>query len=70
MAEVFQDWGRRVFGPNKPILVVVTDLTVDAFDLLFVTLLELPRRMRLRVISPNHRSTGFSQEELVGVKRR
>jgi len=34
------------------------------------TLLKLPRRIRLRVISPNHRSTKLSQEELVGVKCR
>lgn len=34
------------------------------------TLWKLPRRMRLRVISANHRSTRFSQEELVGVKCR
>jgi hypothetical protein len=32
------------------------------------TLLNTPRRIRLRVISPNHRSTRLSQEEEVGVK--
>jgi len=33
------------------------------------TLRKTPRRMRLRVISPNHLSTRFNQDELVGVKR-
>jgi hypothetical protein len=34
------------------------------------TLWKFPRRMRLRAISANHRSTRFSYEELVGVKCR
>ena len=32
------------------------------------TLRKTPRRMRFRVISPNHLSTRFNQDEPVGVK--
>jgi hypothetical protein len=68
MADLFQDvFG--LFGPNKWFWVSVVDqnIFIDRRES-SGTLLKTPRRIRLRVISPNHRSTRFTHEELVGVK--
>jgi len=70
MADLFQDVF-DLFGPNKWLWISVVDQINSSIAAISSgTLLKTPRRIRLRVISPNHRSTRFTHEELVGVKCR